>query len=220
MRRADHPVQLLTHRGLRRADLAADVHQLAAGIVGELLLRDDGRADHILEVFVFPQRPEEFVKRGVLLLAALAVGLQGAHVIEHPRDGQQLAQRKAGAHLRPFERSGAVLHIVDGRRAVPHAERIGGVGALHLPADLAVVALRLGREQALTAHLASGEGAEPLENFVQFQCMIIFCWIDHRFSFPVNVPPAATIVPDRLIMYKIRVFGTSKISRQLGSMAL
>ena len=116
--------------------LAADVGQLRAGAVGNLILAADGGADLLLQELVGMEGVEQMVDgrfaHGVI--GNIAPHQPGA--LKHPGNIQQFPGVEGAAQVGPGQRGAHVLHAGEAGAAPHHHHGLGGSGLLLAAAHL------------------------------------------------------------------------------------
>ena len=118
------------------AHLPADVRQLGAGGVGDLILPHDGGEDFFLQELVGPQTIKQGVDGGLphAVLGDIAPDQAGA--LKHPGDIQQLPGVQRAAQVRAGQGGPHVLDPGKGGAAAHHHHGLGGAGLLQAALDL------------------------------------------------------------------------------------
>ena len=117
--------------GRGRPDLAADLVQLGAGVVGDLLFRHDGVFDLVLQELVAGEHGKIAVQRGLLAVPALLpIGFGQSGGAEQSAYRQQFNGVEKTALFGAFQSIGDVLYAGKGRAALEADETGGVVGLL------------------------------------------------------------------------------------------
>ena len=159
--------QNIPHLGGGGADLAADLIELRAGVVGDLLLRHDGGLDLFFQIFVPGEEGEVPVQGGLLPLTLVPVVLSQAGGAQHGADGEQLRGVEKAPLVGPLQRAGDILDARKARAAL-EPDELGGVLGLLLPFfTLAEMGAGAQGPAGLLGGLGGGFGRQKLQDFRQ-----------------------------------------------------
>ena len=148
--------------------MAADVGQLGAGGVGDLLLGEDGAGDLLLQEAVGGEATEERVDGG-LFTAPGGVLDTAPGAAEHRRDAQQLPGVEGAPHIRPLEGGAHRLHPAEVGRP-PEGDQVDGGGGLRQsPPNVAGIGEGTQGKAAIFALLGHRLRRQKLQDLGQLQ---------------------------------------------------
>ena len=161
-------MQALAHLGALQPHVPADVPQLWAGRVGNLLLTDNGRMDPVLQVFVGTEDKKQPVQAAAGGVCVIIVFDQ-PRAAQQPCDLQQLPGAEAAAPLGPAEAELHILQILEAGGAFERHEVRCGTGLRQALTHLRRLRLRLQRQAPRFGRLTDRAVCQPLQDGVQLQ---------------------------------------------------
>ena len=123
-------MQAVSGSGSRRPHLAADIGQLRAGRIGDLVLAADGIRYLLLQELVGMEGVEQVVDGGLSHAVLGDIAPHQAGALEHPGDVQQLPGIQGPAQIGPGQGGTHVLHPGKTGAASDHHHGLGGAGLL------------------------------------------------------------------------------------------
>ena len=180
LRRPDDAIQLFPHLQLGPADAPAQIVKCRGGRIGDLLLRENGIEDILLQPLHGCQHMEQIIGggRGLALSPPLLYGADGT---QHPRHLQYFPSGKPGTQLGPLQGAGAVLYAAQPRRAVPRCQCVDIGGPPQGIAGVPVVITGLQPQRQFLAGRAGRLLRQHFQHPVQLQRPVVFVHFSPSF---------------------------------------
>ena len=167
-RRGDDLLQRILDLCALDAHMAADIRQLTAGRVGDLLLGEDGVRDLLLKIAIRRKLLKIDVQHSRLAVLAV-IGLDIADAAQHTRNAQQLHRRQAAAAVSALEAGCHGLELMEARRALADDHAAGRRRLLLEQADLLRIVQRQQGAAAILAVLGVRAVCKLSQNVVQLE---------------------------------------------------
>ena len=167
-RRGDDLLQRILDLCALDAHMAADIRQLAAGRVGDLLLGEDGVRDLLLKIAIRRKLLKIDIQHGRLAVLAV-IGLDIADAAQHARNAQQLHGRQAAAAVGALQAGRHRLQFMEARRALADDHAAGSRRLLLEQTNFLRVVQRLQRAAAVLAILGVRAVGKLGQHVVQLQ---------------------------------------------------